>query len=55
MAVDKLVDSAQLDADLSLIADAIREKGGTSSEFAFPSGFVSAVGNISTEMKDVNL
>lgn len=54
MAVDKLVDSAQLDADLSLVADAIRGKGGTSSELDFPSGFVSAVSNISTEMKDVN-
>ena len=54
MAVDKLVDSAQLDADLSLVADAIREKGGTSNELDFPSGFVSAVSNISTEMKDVN-
>ena len=54
MAVDKLVDSSQLDANLSLIADAIREKGGTSGRFSFPSGFVSAVSNISTEMKDVN-
>ena len=48
MAVDKLVDSAQLDADLEDIADAIRAKGGTSSQMAFPSGFVSAVQAIPT-------
>ena len=47
MAVDKLVDSKQLDADLTSVADAIREKGGTSERLAFPSGFVSAIGNIS--------
>lgn len=43
MAVDKLVDSAQLDADLTSVANAIRTKGGTSSQMAFPAGFVSAV------------
>lgn len=43
MAVDKLVDSAQLDADLTSVANAIRTKGGTSAQLAFPSGFVSAV------------
>jgi len=43
MAVDKLVDSAQLDADLTSVANAIRTKGGTSSDLAFPAGFVSAV------------
>jgi len=48
MAVDKLVDSAQLDADLEDIADAIRAKGGTSASLAFPSGFVSAVQAIPT-------
>lgn len=47
MAVDKLVDSAQLDADLTSVADAIREKGGTSESLAFPAGFVSAIGAIS--------
>lgn len=43
MAVDKLVDSTQLNADLTSIANAIRTKGGTSESLAFPSGFVSAV------------
>lgn len=48
MAVDKLVDSTQLDADLTSIANAIRTKGGTSAPLAFPSEFVSAVNAIST-------
>ena len=48
MAADKLVDSTQLDADLSSVADAIRTKGGTSGSLAFPSGFVSAIGDIET-------
>ena len=43
MALDKAVDSAQLNADLTAIADAIRTKGGTSAQLAFPDGFVSAV------------
>lgn len=43
MAVDKLVDSTQLDADLTTVANAIRTKGGTSGSLAFPAGFVSAV------------
>lgn len=43
MAYDKLVDSAQLDADLTSVADAIRAKGGTDAQLAFPAGFVSAV------------
>lgn len=46
MAYDKLVDSAQLDAGLMSVADAIRAKGGTSEELAFPDGFVSAVEGI---------
>lgn len=48
MAVDKLVDSAQLDADLTSVANAIRTKGGTSGDLAFPSGFVTAIGDIPT-------
>ena len=46
MALDKLVDSAQLDADLASVADAIRTKGGTSAQLSFPAGFVSAIGDI---------
>jgi len=48
MAVDKLVDSTQLDADLTSVANAIRTKGGTSGQLAFPAGFVQAIGDIST-------
>ena len=48
MALDKLVDSAQLDSDLEDVADAIRAKGGTSASLAFPAGFVSAIQAIST-------
>lgn len=46
MALDKLVDSTQLDADLTSVADAIRAKSGGSSALAFPAGFVSEIGNI---------
>jgi len=48
MSVDKLVDSSQLDSDLTSVANAIRTKGGTSSQMSFPSGFVSAIENIHT-------
>ena len=48
MAVDKLVDSNQLNADLTSVANAIRTKGGTSDPLAFPNGFVSAVNSIPT-------
>ena len=48
MAVDKLVDSTQLDADLTSVANAIRTKGGTSATLAFPLGFVSAINAIQT-------
>ena len=43
MALDKSVDSAQLNSDLTSIANAIRTKGGTSEQLLFPTGFVSAV------------
>ena len=46
MALDKVIDSAQLDADLTAVADAIRTKGGTSEALSFPDGFVSAVEGI---------
>lgn len=48
MALDKLVDSSQLDADLTSVANAIRTKGGTSAQLSFPQGFVDAVGAISS-------
>ena len=46
MAYDKVVDSAILDAGLKQIADAIREKGGTSDNLAFPAGFAEAIAAI---------
>jgi len=36
------------DTDLTAVADAIRQKGGTSAQMAFPAGFVSAVQAIPT-------
>lgn len=47
MSVDKLVDSTQLDLDLTSIANAIRTKGGTSASLTFPTDFVSAINAIS--------
>ena len=35
-------------ADLTAVADAIRAKGGTAAQLVYPSGFVSAIGNIQT-------
>ena len=43
MSVDKLVDSSQLDSDLTSVANAIRAKSGGSSQLAFPAGFVSEI------------
>lgn len=48
MAIDKSIDSAQLDADLASVADAIRTKGGTSAQLAFPADFVQAIEDIET-------
>lgn len=49
MAYDKAVDSAVLDDGLTSVADAIRQKGGTSASLAFPQGFVDAVDAIEAE------
>lgn len=46
MATYKVVDAEQLDADLTGLADAIREKGGTSAELTWPAGFQQAVEDI---------
>lgn len=54
MSVDKLVDSTQLDADLTSVANAIRTKGGTSASLAFPAGFVSAIDAIPSGGGDPN-
>lgn len=47
MAVDKLVDSTELDTNLLAVANAIRTKGGTSGALQFPSEFIEAINNIS--------
>ena len=47
MAYDKVVDSAVLNAGLKQIADAIREKGGTSGNLAFPAAMAEAIVEIS--------
>ena len=41
----QLVDNTQLDSDLTSVADAIRERGATG-QLVFPSGFVTAIGEI---------
>lgn len=43
MPIDKAVDSAVLDANLLSVANAIREKAGTSETMPFPDGFVSVI------------
>ena len=48
MAFDKIIDSAQLESDLTSVAAAIRAKGAAADPLSFPAGFVSAVNNIST-------
>lgn len=48
MAFDKVVDSASLDAGLTQIANAIREKGGTSDQLSFPAGMLEAIAAIET-------
>lgn len=47
MAIDKLVDSAQLESDLTSVADAIRAKTGGTADLQFPADFVSEIGSIS--------
>ena len=64
MAIDKVVDSAVLDAGMKSVADAIRAKAGTTDLLAWPDGFKAAVEGIQTGggggttsdavMKDVN-
>lgn len=64
MTLDKVVDSAVLDAGMKSVADAIRAKAGTTDLLAWPEGFKTAVDGIQTgggggttsdaAMKDVN-
>lgn len=46
MALDKVVDSAALDAGMALVADTIRAKAGTTDPLAWPDGFKAAVESI---------
>lgn len=54
MAFDKAVDSAQLNAGLTAVANAIRTKSGTTSQLSFPSEFVSTVQAI-TSMPELKI
>ena len=54
MAVGKLGDSTQLDADLTSVANAIRTKGGTSASLAFPADFLTAIAAIPSGGGDPN-
>ena len=48
MALDKVVDSAALDAGMTAVADAIRAKAGTTGPLAWPDGFATAIREIET-------
>lgn len=48
MALDKVVDSAALDAGMTSVADAIRAKAGTTEPLAWPDGFAAAISGIET-------
>lgn len=47
MSLDKVVDSAALDAGMTIVADAIRVKAGTTEPLTWPDGFKAAVEEIS--------
>ena len=46
MAYDKVVDSAKLDADLTIVADAIREKTGGTDALEWPVDIVAGVDEV---------
>ena len=48
MALDKVVDSAVLDAGMKSVADAIRAKAGITNQLVWPEGFKTAVEGIQT-------
>ena len=52
MAIDKAVDSAELDAGMTAVADAIRAKAGTTGPLAWPDGFITAISGIETGVGD---
>lgn len=47
-----VVDKEQLESDLTIVADSIREKSGTTEDLAFPSGFKSVVESIDTSKEE---
>lgn len=53
MAYDKIIDSSVLNAGLTEIASAIREKTGSSGLYSFPSGFIDAVTSISNGVEGI--
>lgn len=53
MSVDKLVDSTALDAGLTSIANAIRQKSGSDKQLSFPDGFVDEIRDINTVVDDI--
>ena len=48
MALDKVVDSAVMDAGMTVVADAIRAKAGITDQLVWPEGFKTAVDGIQT-------
>lgn len=46
MAIDKLIDSTQLNSDLTTVANAIRTKGGANAQLSFPNGMAQAIADI---------
>lgn len=48
MALDKVIDSAALDAGMTAVADAIRAKAGTTELLAWPDGFITTIRGIET-------
>lgn len=55
MAYDKVVDSGVLNAGLTKIANAIRAKGGTSGQLAFPDGLAAAIAAIQAGGGDISV
>jgi len=54
MSTYKLVDSDQLDTDLTAVAESIRAKTGGSETLVFPDGFVTAINQLGASMEDVS-
>lgn len=55
MAIDKAVDSTSLNSGLTSIANAIRTKGGTQEQLAFPAGFVTAIENLPSASSAISI